>query len=81
MGVVTANRELNLSNAALQANQVLLKLGLLLLQGGDVVVQFHILNLLLSEIPLEFIFNSIQLLNKQKKLTYLPRFGATCGFH
>ena len=58
VGVLSTNCQLDFTDAALQANQVLLKLGLLLLQSLDVVVQFHVFDLLLGQVALELILNT-----------------------
>ena len=58
VGVLPTNSELDLLDAALQANQVLLQLGLLHLDAADLVLQFHILNFLLSEVALQLVLNS-----------------------
>lgn len=58
---VVSNRELNLSDASLQADQVLLQLGLLLLDAADLILKLYVLNLLDLEISLELVLNSVGL--------------------
>lgn len=61
VGLVAADGEFDLADAALQANQVLLQLGFLLLDAADLVLQFHIFNLLGREISLQLVLNSTPL--------------------
>ena len=58
LGVVSSNAQLELRDASLEADQVLLKLCLLLLKGTNLILKLNVLDLLLVEIPLEIIFNS-----------------------
>ena len=57
--LVTTDLEFNLLNAALQADQILLQLGLLLLEAADLVLKLDVLDLLLREVPLQIILNPI----------------------
>ena len=56
---ITTDLEFNLLNAALQADQILLQLGLLLLEAADLVLKLDVLDLLLREVPLQIILNPI----------------------
>ena len=50
--VVSSDRQFNLTDSALESNQILLKLGLLLLDVADLILQFNVLDFLLRQIPL-----------------------------
>ena len=50
--VVSSDRQFNLTDSALESNQILLKLGLLLLNVADLILQFNVLDFLLRQIPL-----------------------------
>lgn len=63
MSVVTANAQLELGNTSLQANQVLLELGLLLFQTTDLILQFDILDLLRVQVLFQVIFDSTALVS------------------
>jgi len=76
VGLVAADGEFDLADAALQANQVLLQLGLLLLDAADLVLQFHIFNLLGREISLQLVLNSVCL-----DLEGLAHFGGLVAEH
>ena len=58
VGVLVADRELDLADAALKANQVLVQLGLLLLQRANLVVQFHIFHFLLGQVTLQLVLDA-----------------------
>ena len=81
--LVASNAELELPDAALQANEVLLELGLLLLEASNLVLQFHILNFLSVKVLLKVTFNSKikhQLAWHQSHilLTWWLRAGVSC---
>ena len=50
--VVSSDRQFNFTDSALESNQILLKLGLLLLNVADLILQFNVLDFLLRQIPL-----------------------------
>ena len=50
--VVSSDRQFNLTDSALESNQILLKLSLLLLNVADLILQFNVLDFLLRQIPL-----------------------------
>ena len=58
VGVVSTDGKFELANTTLETNEVLLEQGLLLLDGTDLVLQFHVFNLLKTKVLLQVIFNS-----------------------
>lgn len=58
VGVVSTDGKFELANTTLETNEVLLEQGLLLLDGTDLVLQFHVFNLLQTKVLLQVIFNS-----------------------
>lgn len=56
--MVSTDGKLELANTTLETNEVLLEQGLLLLDGTDLVLQFHVFNLLKTKVLLQVIFNS-----------------------
>ena len=71
VGVLVSDCELDLADAPLQTHQVLVQLRLFLLQSADLIVQFHIFNLLLRQISLQLILNTKHTL-QTLCLNYLP---------
>jgi hypothetical protein len=56
--VISTNGKFELANTTLETNEVLLEQGLFLLDGTDLVLQFHVFNLLKTKVLLQVIFNS-----------------------
>jgi hypothetical protein len=66
--VVATDRQLNFLDAALESNEILLQQCLLLLDTTNLVLQFHILDLLLCKVSLELVLNSSSLVKSNLPL-------------
>jgi hypothetical protein len=82
--LVASNAELEFSDTALESNEVLLQLGLFLLEGTNLVLQFHILNLLTVKVLLQVTLNPkqqsrVSLADEEMMLTWWLQAGGSCG--